>query len=66
MSRLSYLSSLKRTKKMKEDGEKCEEDLEWNESGVEVNWQSLFSELLLEENASALKSYLACTNYFLL
>lgn len=29
-----------------------------------MNWQNLFSELLLEENASALKSYLACTNSF--
>lgn len=41
-----------------------EDEIEWKESGIEINWQSMFSELLLEENAALLKSYLACTSSF--
>lgn len=41
-----------------------DEEFEWKDTGIIVNWQSMFSELLLEENSELLKSYLACTSSF--
>jgi hypothetical protein len=41
-----------------------QKDEEWNEGMIEINWTSLFHEILLPENSDALKAYLACASSF--
>jgi hypothetical protein len=43
---------------------KHEEDEAWNEGLMDINWTSLFHEILLPENSEALKAYLACASSF--
>ena len=62
--RVFLLKQFNRKNEGEGEEEEENEEIEWTNNGLQVNWQSMFSELLLEENASLLKSYLACTNSF--